>query len=743
MNTALTVALVGNPNTGKTTLFNQLTGSRERTGNWTGVTVDCAQADFAVGDLCFRVIDLPGIYSFTADTSDERIARDYLIKTPPDVVVNILDASNLERSLYLTSHLLDMRIPMVVALNQTDIAEDHGLSVDHQHLSQHLGCPVVPTVASRRIGLEELKAAVARVAATRALPAARVTFGHAEHAVQRLQMCLIVAADDAAVDSRWLAIKLLERDPFARDLTGNLFEEIVSDETARLARHSSHTPAEAIMDARLGFIRGLAHDVVKRNLDIKRRLSDIADRMLLSRPLGIPFFLLVMYVVFWLTVSLTQPLVDFIDTTLNLLLVEAPRQWLLAANMPEIIVKTLTDGVGSGLATVATFIPPIFMIFLCLSLLEESGYMARAAFIMDRFLCHVGLPGKAFIPLLVGFGCTVPALLATRTLEQRRDRIMTMLIAPFMSCGARLPIYAIFAMAFFPSCGGVMIFSLYLTGAALAILSGLLLHRTLFRGEVSAFVMELPPYHLPVLRGCLEHVWFNLKSFLFRAGKLILLIDVVISLAAGLFEHFTPAPDTAAETQATAGRVMTRAFHPMGMSEDNWPAAVGLLSGLMAKEAIVGTLDALYAQQDARPEEPAAIRGELRQAAAKLASGYGLRGECGDTATARSGLLTSIRQHFSDRASAYAYLLFVLIYSPCFASLIVLGNEAGWRWMFFAVIYQTVLAWNAATVYYQLAKFTEAPARAVFWLTAISAFTAVGIWLLRQIGARKLRTECA
>ncbi len=741
MSAALNVALVGNPNTGKTTLFNQLTGSRERTGNWTGVTVDCAEADFDAGGHNFRVTDLPGIYSFTADTQDERVARDFLIKTPPDVVVNILDASNLERSLYLTSQLLDMRVPMVVALNQTDIADDHGLTVDHQHLSRHLGCPVVPAVASRRIGVEELKAAVASVAATRARPAARVSFGDAEHAVQRLQMCLIVAADDAAVDSRWLAVKLLERDPFARSLTGNLFEEIVAEETASIARHSSHTPAEAITDARLGFIRGLARDVVKRDLAIGRRASDIADRLLLSRPLGIPFFLLVMYGVFWLTVNLTYPMVDFIDTALNLLLVEAPRQWLLAAHAPGIIVRALADGLGSGLATVATFMPPIFMIFLCLSLLEESGYMARAAFIMDRFLCHIGLPGKAFIPLLVGFGCTVPALMATRTLEQRRDRIMTMLIAPFMSCGARLPVYAVFAMAFFPSHGGAMIFSLYLTGAALAILSGLLLHRTLFQGEVSSFVMELPPYHLPVLRGCMEHVWFNLKSFLCRAGKIIMLIAVAVSLLTGLFENFASSPETAAGTRASAGRFMTRVFRPMGMSADNWPAAAGLLSGLMAKEAIIGTLDALYTQPDDPSGATAAIGWELRQALITLAADYGLAEARGDSAdSARAGLLTAIRQNFNDRAAAFAYLLFVLIYSPCLSALIVLGREAGWRWMFFSVVYQTALAWSAATVYYQSVTFTDAPARAGFWLLAVCALTAAGIRLLRLAGARTRRT---
>ncbi|MDD4102082.1 MAG: ferrous iron transport protein B [Kiritimatiellae bacterium] len=742
MSKPLTVALVGNPNTGKTTLFNLLTGARERTGNWTGVTVECAQATFSTGGQHFTVTDLPGIYSFAADTADERAARDFLIKTPPSVVVNILDASNLERSLYLTSQLLDMRVPMVVALNQTDIAEDHGMSIDHQHLAQHLGCPVVPMVASRRIGMNELKAAVLDLTRTRQSPSARVTYGDVEHSVQRLQMCLIVAADDAAVDSRWLAIKLLEGDRFASDLTGNLFAEIVAEETDRILRHTGHTPAAAVMDARLGFIRGLAHDVVKRHIDIKRRLSDIADRLLLSRPLGIPAFLCVMYAVFWSTVNLTQPLVDFIDTAMSTLLVTGTRQLLENARMPELLVTLLADGAGAGLSTVATFMPPIFMIFMCLSLLEESGYMARAAFIMDRFLAQIGLPGKAFIPLLVGFGCTVPALMATRTLEQRRDRVLTMLITPFMSCGARLPVYAIFAMAFFPSRGGTVIFSLYLTGALLAILSGFLLHRTLFKGEASSFVMELPPYHVPVLRGCLEHVWFNLKSFLTRAGKLILLIAMALSLANHVFEKLADNRESAAETRAAAGRIMTRVFRPMGIGADNWPAAAGLLSGLMAKEAVVGTLDVLYSHTGEEPETPVNFGAQLRGALRELAAAYGLSGnENAEAETARGGLMESLRLNFGGRHAAFAYLLFVLIYSPCMAALAVLGREAGWRWMFFSVVYQTLLAWIAATVYYQTAMFSQAPASACFWLLFCAALTTAGIWLLKIAGQRGIRLK--
>ena len=741
MSDGLTVALVGNPNTGKTTLFNLLTGARERTGNWTGVTVDSAHAKFVVEGRTLRVADLPGIYSFSPNTEDERVARNYLIRNKPAAVINILDASNLERSLYLTAQLLDMRLPLVVALNQMDTAERHGMKVDPVHLAKHLGCPVIPMVASRGEGIDALKEAVLQVAESRRLPTARVLYGDAERHVQRLQVCLIVAADDAGVDSRWLAIKLLEQDPFARELTKGMFDEIVAEENVRIARHTGQKPEVAVMDARLGFIRGLAHDVVKRRLEIRRRFSDVADRFLLSRPVGIPAFLAVREGVFWLTVRLTQPMVDFIDGTFGALLVHGPRAWLKAAGVPELAVSVVSDGLGSGLTTVATFMPPIFMIFLCLSLLEESGYMARAAFIMDRFLNRIGLPGKAFIPLLVGFGCTVPALMATRTLEQRRDRVLTMLIAPFMSCGARMPVYAIFAMAFFPQHGNAVIFALYMIGAVLAILSGLVLHKTLFKGEVTAFVMELPPYHLPALRGCLEHVWYNLVSFLVRAGKVILVIAVLLSLANGVFESVSAGHRQADARRSAAGRALTVVLRPMGVGADNWPAAAGLMTGLMAKEAIVGTLEVLYAQTDL-PGAPLTAAGafdlaaELHRAARELAAGYGLVAGATHEQAGGKGLLDAMRRNFGGQAEAFAYLLFVLIYSPCLAALIVLGREAGWRWMGFSIVYQTMLAWMVATAYYQAANFLAEPVRASGWLLAVAAVAVGGYGVLHWAGKR-------
>ncbi len=741
MSEGLTVALVGNPNTGKTTLFNLLTGARERTGNWTGVTVDSAHARFKVDGRTLRVADLPGIYSFSPNTEDERVARNYLIRHRPAVVINIVDASNLERSLYLTAQLLDLRVPLVVALNQMDTAERHGMRVDPVHLAKHLGCPVIPMVACRGEGLEELKAAALQVAESGRVPTARVLYGDAERSVRRLQVCLVVAADDAGVDSRWLAIKLLERDPFARELTQGLFDDVVAEENERIARHTGQKPEVAVMDARLGFIRGLAHDVVKRRLEIRRRLSDVVDRFLLSRPVGIPAFLCVMYGVFWLTVRLTQPLVDFIDGTLSALLVHGPRAWLQAAGLPELAVSVLSDGLGSGLTTVATFMPPIFMIFFCLSLLEESGYMARAAFIMDRFLNKIGLPGKAFIPLLVGFGCTVPALMATRTLEQRRDRVLTMLIAPFMSCGARMPVYAVFAMAFFPRHGNAVIFALYVIGAVLAILSGLVLHKTLFKGEVSAFVMELPPYHMPALWGCLDHVWYNLMSFLVRAGKVIVAIAVLLSLANGINDAVSAGHGQADARRSAAGRALTVVLRPMGVGPDNWPAAAGLLTGLMAKEAIVGTLEVLYAQAGQPGASlPAAgafdLAAELRVAAGELAAGYGLTAGATHGQAGGKGLLEAMRRNFGSQTAAFAYLLFVLIYSPCFAALIVLGREAGWRWMGFSVVYQTLLAWMAATAYYQAATFLDAPLRAAVWLGMVAAMAAGGLGLLHLAGKR-------
>lgn len=689
----LIVALVGNPNTGKTTLFNRLTGARERVGNWSGVTVDTAEEQVVWDGIPVRVVDLPGIFSLSAHTPDERVTRDFLESGRADLVVNVLDASNLERSLCLTRQLMDLHLPVVGALNLADVARRRGLRIDIRLLSESLGSPVCPVVASRGKGVDAL----------------------------RDRICGMLGG-------------LKVRSTGATAPSG------------RMPAGVDPEAEEAESEKRLSFARGLAHAAIRRDSPPGERRSDRVDRVLLSSWGGIPIFLVVMYGVFWLTVRVTHPMVDFLDSFAGAFLVHGLRFWLTGLGAPAMLVTVLTDGVGTGLVAVATFVPPIFMIFLCLGLLEGSGYMPRAAFVMDRLLRRIGLPGKAFIPLVVGFGCTVPALLATRTLEVRRDRVLTMLIAPFMSCGARLPVYTLFALAFFPRSGNQVVFALYLAGIVLAILSGLLLHRTLLPGAGAAYVLELPPYHLPPVRMCLAHAWHNLRSFLIRAGQVIVGVAVAFSLLNAVWTSAGPGR-TGGQPAGPAeglGRVVTPVFSPMGIAATNWPATVGLMTGVLAKESIIGTLDVLYAQIEAAAvvgdDRPAFdLRAQVAGSIRELEEGYGWVDRRGSKPphSAWPGMIDALRHSFGSGAAAFAYLLFVLAYSPCVAALAVLTREAGWRWTLFSVAYQSLLAWMTATLFYQVATFQAHPRSSLGWLAAVGLMAALIVLALRVYGRRR------
>jgi ferrous iron transport protein B len=597
----------------------------------------------------------------------------------------VLDASHLDRGLCLTRELLDMSVPVVVALTFTDLARRHGLEVDVPRLAAALGCPVVAVTGRTGEGMDALAAALA--GAVRGLPGAR---------------------------------------PEAP------------------ARPADAEAADAAAEARRTFARGLARAVMRRAGPPRPRRSDRMDRVLLSGWAGIPVFAAVLYAVFWVTVRATQPLVHFIDAFAGAFLVHGPRAWLGGLGAPEWVVALAVDGAGAGLVAVATFLPPIFAIFLCLGLLEASGYMPRAAFVMDRLLRRIGLPGKAFLPMLVGFGCTVPALLATRTLEARRDRVLTMLVTPFMSCGARLPVYTIFAIAFFPRHADVVVFVLYAIGVALAVLSGLLLRHTLLRGEAAPYVLELPPYQIPPWRQCLDHAWFNLRSFLARAGVVIVGVAVVLSLfesAGHAWVAGRAAPSAGASHPAAAvGRALAPATAPMGIAADNWPATVALLTGLLAKEAVIGTLDALYAQAGPDAGRPGfSARGEVARAFRELGEAYHLlpERESAPPHGAWPGMMQAMRQRFATGTAAFAYLLFVLIYSPCLAALAVLAAEAGWRWAAFSVSYQTVLAWLAATSWFQAATWRQHPASSAGWLAAAAAVLLAMALAMRAAGRRR------
>jgi len=698
----ITVALAGNPNCGKTTVFNALTSSRERVGNWPGVTVEHMEGLYSFEDTTVRVVDLPGIYSFSADSLDEMAARDFLLREKPDVVANVIDARNVERGLYLTAQLLEMRVPLIVVINMMDLAKQRQIEVQIEHLARHLDCPVIPMVAARKEGVDAFKEAADRVAKDKRHSKTSILYdAEVEKAIEELIPALNPVASSEGVPSRWLAVKLLERDPAVEEIVAGVCDGSLACEIAKIEKHIGEDVEIVMADGRYGFVHGLALDVVKRTGEMRKRMSDALDRVVLSRALGVPLFLAVMYAVFTVTITLSGPMIGWLDEVFGSLLVDGLGSWLLGVGAPMWMKVLLADGIGGGIQTVATFIPPIFFMFLCLSLLEESGYMARAAFVMDRGLRAIGLPGKAFIPMLVGFGCNVPGIMAARTLEDERDRTLTVLLNPFMSCGARLPVYALFAGVFFPKYGGAVIFALYLAGILLAVGSGILFRNTILKGEASTFVMELPPYHVPRLVAIFHHTWERLKEFLLRAGKVILVLVLILSFlwSIGTDGSFGN-QDGDKSVLSAASRMITPAFHSMGITDENWPATLGLVTGIFGKELVVGTLNTFYGADGTDPAQ------------AMLAA-------------------------FDGKAGAFAYLLFVLIYVPCVAAVAAVQREVGWRWTIFLIVYLTILAWALSTLFYQLATISQHPSQSAMWAFGIISHLVIFAKCLKRYARRK------
>ncbi len=675
-----TIALAGNPNAGKTTLFNALTRSRERVGNWPGVTVEHIHGEYRHAHADVRVVDLPGIYSFSAASPDENAARNYVLKEKPDVIVNIIDARNVERGLYLTAQLLEMCVPLVVVLNMMDLAKRREIEVQVEHLARHLDCPVIPMIAVRKEGVEKLKDAVADVAQTHCVSSTCVQYDEqVEMALAKLMPNVMRTAKRINAPARWLAVKLLEGDPIIEELTMDVCDERLAFEIAKVEKHVGEEIKIVMADGRYGFVHGLALDVVRRTGELRKNVSDAIDRIVLSRALGIPLFLAIMYAVFTITITLSGPLIGWIDSVFGVFLVDGFSGWLATLGTPVWLNVLLANGFGGGIQTVATFIPPIFFMFLCLSLLEESGYIARAAFVMDRPLRAIGLPGKAFIPMLVGFGCNVPGIMAARTLENERDRTLTVLLNPFMSCGARLPVYMLFSILFFPESGGLIIFTLYLIGILFAVMSGLLFSRTILKGDVSTFVMELPPYHRPRFGAILYHTWARLREFILRAGKIILILVLILSFLRSVGTDGSFGNECSENSVLSAiSRAVTPLFKPMGITTENWPATLGIITGIFGKELVVGTLNTFYSAGDVDSN-------------------------------------AAMRSAFDGKVGAFAYLLFILIYAPCVAAIAAIQHETGWKWMIFGVSYLTGLAWIIATLFYQIATFTAHPFQSVLW----------------------------
>jgi len=759
------VAVAGNPNSGKTTLFNGLTGSHQRVGNWPGVTVEKKEGRALVGGTETRFVDLPGIYSLSAFSEDERVARDYLLGGEADLVIDIVDATNLERNLYLTTYLLEMKVPLLVVLNMMDLAERQGTRIDVALLEKTLGCPVVAISAVRSADVERVRQAV-ELALSRQPRAGAVPEypNEIEEVLQRWAAPLKKVSIGSRADGRWVGLKLLEQDEWVCEVvtaSGALPAGEVAGARERIEKTLKESADVVLADYRYGFIHSVTNKVLRKRPN-RVSATDRADRIVMNRVLGIPIFLAVMYLVFWVTINVGGAFIDFFDILFCTLFVDGLGSLLASIGAPSWLITVVAGGIGAGIQTVATFVPIIFTMFLMLSLLEDSGYMARAAFVMDRFMRWIGLPGKSFVPMIVGFGCTIPAVMATRTLENRKDRFMTVFMSPFMSCGARLPVYALFAAAFFPAAAGSVVFSIYLVGILLAILTGLLLKGTLFRGEASPFIMELPPYHAPRFRHIMLHTWSRLKVFMRRAGLLIVPAVAVLSFLNSLgTDGSFGNEDSGNSVLSRIGKAITPVFQPMGVEENNWPATVAIFTGLFAKEAVVGTLNSLYSQIDAAEAEaasqgeateeeesfdfwggvveslasiPAGLAGIFGTLADPLGAGVvsGDQTAVAEEVEADTAVFAAMRRYFSHGgAQAYAYLLFILIYFPCVAALGAILREIGPGYGWLSIAYLTVLAWIVATLYYQITI-----GHSLLWI-AVPLLMLAGIYgLFRLIGAR-------
>ncbi len=652
----ITVALCGNPNVGKSSLFNALTGSRQHVGNWPGVTVERKSGHRVYRGHEIEIVDLPGTYSLIASAKDEEVATRFIIEENPDVVLQVVDSSNLERNLYLTMQLMEFGKPMVLAMNMSDIAEERGDSIDLDAIRRFMGIPAIRTVASEGRGLEELMDAVVEVVSG-PMADRRVGYGELEPMISGLRG--IIETDEgisARFSPRWMATRLIENDSY---VTGLLSGRPVWNEIERYLSAMDREEGEMdLADNRYAVI----DEVVAlscRRCKPRRSVSDSMDRVLVHRYLGLPIFFILLWGAFELTFSAAAPFMDLIDVGFAEL-----GAWVAESVGPEWLASLLADGMIGGVGSVLIFLPNIMIMFLILGILEDSGYLARVAFLMDRMMNRIGLQGKSAIPLMMGFGCNLPAIMATRSIEDRKDRLITIMATPFMSCSARLPIYILFAGAFFSHMAGTVIFALYLIGVVVAIITAKLLRALAFKGEPSAFIMELPPYRLPTVRSVGVHTWDRAFMYVRKAGTIILLGVVAIWALASMPYGVEYGGEES--WIAAIGKVIEPLVEPLGF---DWRIAVALLFGFVAKEIVVGGLMTLYRTGESE-------------------------GALTDALKADGSL---------NQVNAFGLMTFSLLYMPCVATAGVIWSETrSWRWTLFSIVYGVVIAYAIALLIWQV-----------------------------------------
>lgn len=717
MSQDVTIVLAGNPNCGKTAVFNALTRSRQRVGNWPGVTVDKKYGYFQYHGTKVKVVDLPGVYSTSIISEegavDEKIACQYLLSGEADVVVNVIDGSNFERNLYLTLQLLEMDIPTIVAINMMDIVKQNGLEINLKYLSKLLNCPVVGLIARQNKGIDSLKDIIVIIkkdmSPSFALPLP-TEIKKVIHLLSKIMMT------DSMPRAKWLALRLLEDDHFAKQAVGQSVLKIVESEIQSIETKLNEESDIVIANARYVFINQIINQVTRLIKMPHPSWTQRIDRIVLNRFLGIPIFLGVMYLMFLFTINIGGAFQGFFDISSNTIFVDGLSHLLMSWYCPVWLTMILASGIGKGINTTVTFTPIVGGMFLFLAFLEDSGYMARAVFVMDRFMRALGLPGKSFVPMIVGFGCNVPAVMGTRMLENWRDRVLTVMMIPFMSCGARLAIFAVFASAFFPKNGAIIIFCLYLIGIVVAVLSGLVLRKTVFPGKPAPLIMELPLYHIPHVGSLWRYMWQRLTNFLLRAGRYIIPICVIISIlnSVTVKGKLVQEPDQQSLLSAV-GQTVTPLFSPLGIKRENWPATVGLTTGILAKEVVIGTLNSLYSEQGYLNQQVSVsqfnfwsgLADAVKSIPKKLSRlGDAFKNPIAANKASHEMSKTAYRviyqQFGGSTAAVFAYLLFILLYFPCISTMTAMQREVGKQWALFSVLWSTGLAYILAVICYQL-----------------------------------------
>lgn len=709
-------ALVGFANSGKSTLFNALAQARQTTGNWTGVTVAAKQSRFVINNEPALLSDLPGLPGLSQrhnQSHDLQISRRFLQENQVDCIVNVVDATQLQRQLCLTLQLLELGLPMLLVVSKVDRLGQQKIDIDK--LSNQLGCPVV------------------------------AVNGLGKKAGALLSQAMLPLPQNSS--------------PLALDLPAQV-QQTLADEELSLLQYEQHlahqgsscnSAAQTLLQVLEARYRRVEQIVTKVTISEhqQQRFTDLFDKVILHPAAGMPVFLLMMYLLFMFAINVGGAFIDFFDILAGAIFVEYPLHWLAQYNLPQWLL-TVVEGFGSGLQTVATFIPIIASLFIGLTLLESSGYLARAAFVVDGLMQRLGLPGKAFVPLIVGFGCTVPAVMAARVMDSERERITTVMMSPFMSCGARLPVYALFAAAFFPESGQNLVFLLYIVGIVAAILTGLLLKYTLLPGNSSLSIMELPLYELPRLAHVSKRVWQRTRSFIFGAGQTIVVVVCLLNFfnslgTDGEFGHH----DSEKSILSQTSQVITPLLSPMGIEQDNWQAGVGIITGLFAKEALVATFNSLYTSAHETAEAPASLLVSWQEALDSIGSNMGdiqakdpLNVDVGDvsdiqTAAAEQEVdvstFAAMQQAFNGQLGAFSYLLFILLYTPCAAAMGAIKNEVGSRWAGFAALWSFTLAYLSATLCYQLGSITVTPVISVLYIVVVmSILLAIFLWLKHQ-----------